>query len=217
MLSLPVYNIMGAQVGTFDVDENVLGGKIRRRLMHDAIVMYEANQRQGTVKTKTRSEVNGTTRKPFKQKGTGNARAGSKKSPIWRGGGVAFGPQPRDYHYEMPKKARKAALKSALLSKFIDQETIVLDQLELESPKTKQVADILRNLKVAGSCLLAIERHNAAVWKSARNIAKLQTKVAGDLSAYDVLKRRRLIITKAAIEGLISSLKTEKAEVQTNA
>jgi len=203
-------------VGTFEVDENVLGGKVRRRLRHEAIVMYEANQRQGTAKTKTRSEVNGTTKKPFKQKGTGNARAGSKKSPIWRGGGVVFGPMPRDYRIQMPKKARQAALKSALLSKIIDQEAIVLDQLQIETPKTSQVAEMLRNLKVAGSCLLAIEQHNPAVWKSARNIDKLLTKVASDMNAYDLLQRRRLIITKAAMEGLVDSLKREKAEVQTN-
>ena len=217
MLSLPVYNISGAQVGTFEVDESVLGGKVRRRLLHDAIVMYEANQRQGTAKAKTRAEVHGTTKKPFKQKGTGNARAGSKKSPIWRGGGVVFPPLPRDYRINMPKKAKKAALKSALLSKIIDQEAIVLDQLQLETPKTKQVVELLRNLKVAGSCLLAIEQHSPAVWKSARNIEKLLTKVAADVNAYDLLQRQRLIITKAAIEGLIDSLKSEKAEVHTNA
>ena len=216
MLSVPVYNISGAQVGTFEVDENVLGGKVRRRLMHDAVVMYQANLRQGTAKAKTRGEVAGSSKKPFRQKGTGNARAGSRKSPIWRGGGVVFPPLPRDYSYAMPKKARKAALKSALLSKIMDQEAILLDQLQLEAPKTKQIVEMLRNLKIDRSCLLAIEGRNENVWKSARNVPHLETKAASDVNAYDLLRLQRLVITKAAMEGLIKSFKGEAAEDKAN-
>jgi len=197
----------GNEVGTFEVDESVLGGKVRRRLMHDAIVMYEANQRQGTAKTKERNEVNGSTKKPYRQKGTGNARAGSRKSPIWRGGGIVFGPRPRDYHYQMPHKAKRAAFKSALLSKIIDKQAILLDQLKLDKPKTKQVAQLLRNLKIEQSCLLAIDQHDENIWKSARNIAHVVTKPAAEVNAYDLLRLRRLVMTRTAMEAIIQSLK----------
>lgn len=205
MLTLPVYNTLGEEVGTFEIDENALGGKVRRRLMHDAVVMYQANRRTGTACTKTRAEVVGSTRKLYRQKGTGNARAGSRKNPIRRGGGVAFGPRPRDYHYHMPRKARKAALKSAILSKILDDETILLDQIQIEQPKTKRIVELLQNLNVDRTCLLAIEQHDNNIWKSARNIAGLSMKVAADINAYDVLRPQRLVITKAALEGLIRS------------
>ena len=211
MLTVPIYNTMGEEVGAFEVDENVLGGKLRRRLMHDAIVMYQANQRQGTAKTKTRGEVAGSTKKPYRQKGTGNARAGSRKSPIWRGGGTIFGPRPRDYGYTMPRKARRAALKSALLSKILDNEAILLDQLELPEIKTKQMVEILSRLKISNeSCLLALENHDSRVWRSARNIEKLKTKPASDINAYDVLRGRRLLMTRAAFEGLLESFESNK-------
>lgn len=210
-MTVPVYNIMGEEVGTFEVDENVLGGKVRRRLMHDAVVMYQANRRTGTASVKTRGEIAGSTRKPYRQKGTGNARAGTRKSPIWRGGGVVFGPHPRNYHYLMPRKARKTALKSALLSKILDNEAILLDTLQIKEPKTRQVADILDRLNIEQSCLLAIENHDENIWKSARNIARLDTKASADLNAYDVLKQRRLLMTKAALEGLIQSFTNQKA------
>lgn len=205
MLTLPVYNTLGEEVGTFEVDENVLGGKIRRRLMHEAVVMYQANRRTGTACTKTRAEIAGSTAKPYRQKGTGNARAGSRKSPIWRGGGVAFGPRPRNYHYHMPRKARKAALKSAILAKILDHEAILLDRIQIEEPKTKRIAQLLQNLKVDRTCLLAIEQHDKNIWKSARNIAGLSMKAADDINAYDVLRPQRLVMTKAALEGLIRS------------
>ncbi len=205
MLTLPVYNALGEEVGTFEIDENVLGGKVRRRLMHDAVVMYQANQRTGTASTKTRAEIAGSTKKLYRQKGTGNARAGSRKNPIWRGGGVVFGPRPRSYHYHMPRKARKAALKSAILSKILDDQTILLDQIQIEQPKTKRIAELLQNLKIDRTCLLAIEQHDNNIWKSARNIAGLSMKAAADMNAYDVLRPHRLVITKAALEGLIRS------------
>jgi len=205
VLTLPVYDTQGKETGTFQVDENMLGGKVRRRLMHDAVVMYQANQRVGSACTKTRSEIAGSTKKPYRQKGTGNARAGSRKSPIWRGGGVAFGPRPRNYHYSMPQKARKAALKSAILAKILDNETILIEQIQIQEPKTKRIAEILDNLKIDRTCLLAIEQHDGNLWKSARNIAGLSTKAAADINAYDVLKPQRLLITKAALESLIRS------------
>jgi len=211
VLTLPVYDASGEEVGTFEVDENVLGGKVRRRLMHQAVVMYQANRRTGSAKTKTRREISGTTKKPYRQKGTGNARAGSHKSPIWRGGGVAFGPRPRNYHYRMPKKSRRAALKSALLSKIIDKEAVLLDRLEIEEPKTKRVVEILGNLRIDHSCLLAVEDHDENVWKSARNIAGVSAKAAPDINAYDVLKQQRLVMTKAALERLVGLFEKEKA------
>ena len=210
MLTLPVYNTLGEEVGTFEVDENVLGGKVRRRLMHDAIIMYQANLRTGTAHSKTRAEVIGSTKKLYRQKGTGNARAGSVKSPVRRGGGVAFGPRHRDFHYHMPLKSRRAALKSALLSKIIDNETILLDQIEIDQPKTKQIADILKNLKIERTCLFAIEERSDNIWKSARNIAGLSTKVVADVNAYDVLKPHRMLMTKAALEGLLQSFGRNK-------
>src|SRR5712692_11885102 len=171
MLTLNVFNRQGDSVGTVEVDPAEFGGTINRQLLHDVVVMYLANQRAGTHSTKRRGEVAGSTKKLFRQKGTGNARVGTRRTNKRRGGGTAKGPKPRDYEYHLPKKAVRAATRMAILSKFLDQEAIVVDDLALPEAKTKQMAGVLKALKLKGmSCLVGTAGPDAAVYKAARNI-----------------------------------------------
>jgi large subunit ribosomal protein L4 len=171
--------------------------------LHDVVVMYLANQRAGTHSTLRRGEVAGSTKKLFRQKGTGNARAGTRRTNKRKGGGTAKGPKPRDYEYHLPKKAVRAATRMALLSKFQDQETVVLDDLPLTEIKTKQVAGILKALKLhETTCLLTTAKYDPVVYKSARNIRGLEVLPAAQLNAYSVLRPKRLVLTKAALEEL---------------
>src|SRR5713101_384145 len=171
MLSLNVYNRQGESVGTVDIDPDEFGGKINRQLLHDVVLMYLANQRAGTHSTLRRGEVAGSTKKLFRQKGTGNARVGNRRTNKRKGGGTAKGPKPRDYEYHMPKKAVRAATRMALLSKFQDQEALVIDDLNLAEVKTKQMAGILKALKLNGtSCLISMAGRDETLYKSARNI-----------------------------------------------
>jgi large subunit ribosomal protein L4 len=213
MLSLNVMNRQGQQVGTVEVDPAEFGGKINKQLLHDVVVMYLANQRAGTHSTKRRGEVAGSTRKLFRQKGTGNARAGTIRTNKRRGGGTAKGPKPRDYEYHLPKKMVKAATRMALLSKFQDQETIVLDELALTEIKTKQVTSVLKALNLEGtSCLISTAGNDPIVYKSARNIKGVQVMPASQLNAYSVLRPKRLLLTRAALEELRKiGKKTEQA------
>jgi len=203
MISLPVKDKSGQEVGTYEFDPADLAPGINKQLLHDVVVMYEANRRVGTVKTKSRGMVAGSTKKLYRQKGTGRARAGARRSPVRRGGGHTFGKVNRDFGYRLPKKAIRLATRMALLSKFQDEEATVIDSLALDAPKTKEVASMLKAVGVgADSCLLAIESHDSVVWKSSRNIAQLQVSPAGGLNAYDLLRQKRLVITKAALDGL---------------
>jgi large subunit ribosomal protein L4 len=213
MLSLNVMNRQGQQVGTVEVDPAEFGGKINKQLLHDVVVMYLANQRSGTHSTLRRGEVAGSTRKLFRQKGTGNARAGTLRTNKRRGGGTAKGPKPRDYEYHLPKKMVKAATRMALLSRFQDQETIVLDELTLTEIKTKQVASVLKALQLEGtSCLISTAGNDPIVYKSARNIKGVQVMPASQLNAYSVLRPKRLLLTRAALEELRKiGKKTEQA------
>lgn len=200
MPKVAVYNTKGEQVGDIELKDEVFGVEVNEPLVHQAIVRYLANQRQGTVATKTRGQVRGGGRKPWRQKGTGRARHGSIRSPIWVGGGTTFGPQPRDYRQAMPKKARRAALRSALSSKVASGELLVLDELKLEQPKTREVASVLANLKADdASALFVTAELDRNVVLSARNIPKVNTRRAGDLNVYDVVAHRRVIATKDAI------------------
>jgi large subunit ribosomal protein L4 len=202
-IAVPVFNRTGEQVGTVDVDPNDFGGKISVRLMHEAVLMYEASHRSGTHSTLRRGEVAGSTKKIFKQKGTGNARAGTKRTNKRRGGGTAKGPKPRDYSYRLPKKAVRAATRMAILSKFKDSEALVIDDLNLPAIKTKEVAGILKALKLQGvSCLIGTEKLDPVIYKSARNIAGVKVLPADEFNTWIVLRQKRLVLTKSALESL---------------
>ncbi|HJT77477.1 MAG TPA: 50S ribosomal protein L4 [Gemmataceae bacterium] len=203
MLALNVLNRRGESVGTVEIDPAEFGGTINKQLLHDVVVMYLANQRAGTHSTKRRGEVAGSTKKLFRQKGTGNARAGTRRTNKRKGGGTAKGPKPRDYEYHLPKKAVRAATRMAILSKFQDQETVVIDELALPEIKTKEMAGILKALKLDDkTCLVATAGLDEKVYKSARNIKGVAVMPAAQLNAYAVLKPKRLLLTRAALDEL---------------
>ncbi len=203
MIALPIHNRSGKQVGTYEFDPDDLASGVNRQLLHDVVVMYETNRRQGTVQTKNRGDVQGSKKKMYRQKGTGRARMGNKRTPIRRGGGHTWGKRPVDHSYRLPKKAVALATRMAVLSKFLDNQVTVLDELAIASPKTKDVVGLLKALGLAeSSCLLAIEGYDINVWKSARNIPRLSVSPASDLNAYDLLHRKTLLVTKAALDKL---------------
>jgi large subunit ribosomal protein L4 len=207
-MNIPVFNEEGKEVGTLDFDEKLLGEKVRKKLLHQTVISYEANLRVGTHKAKSKAERHGSGVKPFKQKHTGRARAGMKRSPLWRGGGNIFGPQPRDYHQVMPVTMRREALKSALLSKLLDQQLKVIDTLAYEAPKTKRFATTLKALGLNGaSCLVAAKTPAAALIRSVRNIERTKLIPARNLNAYDVLKHKNLLMTKDAMEHVAEVVK----------
>lgn len=202
MLEIPMFDSNGNLLEKVALSEEVFGGKVHKALLRDAIIMYETNRRQGTASTKTRGEVRGGGRKPWAQKHTGRARAGSIRSPLWRGGGAIFGPKPRDYSFSIPRKAKKVALYSAILSKLQDNEVVVIDELAFNSPSTKRMVSLLKSLGIVGSCLVIISNKDETIRLSSRNIRKLATKIVSDLNAYDVVRYKRLLITKDALENL---------------
>ncbi len=202
-MDMPVYNKKGEKIDSVQLDGEKFCGPIRRVLLRDALIMYEANKRQGTASTKTRGEVAGGGKKPWVQKHTGRARAGSIRSPIWKGGGISFGPKPRDYSYAIPKKAKKLALFSALAARVRDNELIVVEDLHLDAPKTKQMVGILKALGVNGeSCLIVIPNASEMVWKSSRNIPYIKVMTSAELNAYDVLKPKKILLTKEALDNI---------------
>ncbi len=198
MPKVALYNISGQQVGEVELKDEVFGIEPHEAVLFDMVNMQLANRRQGTHDTKTRSEVRGGGRKPWRQKGTGRARAGSTRSPIWRSGGIVFGPHPRDYAYSLPKKVRRLALKSALSSKVLEQNIIVLDQMTLDAPKTKDMVRILNNLN-ANKALVVTADRDLNVEKSARNIEGIKPLRAEGVNVYDLLKYTKLVITKDAV------------------
>lgn len=189
--------------GEMDLPEEFFGIRNRQGLLHESVVNYLANQRQGTHATKTKGKVSGGGKKPYRQKGTGRARAGSIRSPLWKGGGTTFGPSPRDYYFSMPRQARKLALYAALSVKIADGEVTVVDSIDIDEPKTRQMVEILDNLELSGeSLLVVVGEPGAALALSARNIPEVRLMRARDLHAYDVLARRRVLITKEALQTL---------------
>jgi len=200
MPTVPVFNVSGEKVSEIELKSSVFGIEINTHVMHAVVKNQLANKRQGTQSTKTRAEVRGGGRKPWRQKGTGRARAGSSRSPIWVGGGVVFAPKPRDYSYKLPKKVRRLAMKSALSSKVVNESIIVLEELQMETPKTKEMATILKNLNVDGKALIVMEQADQSVIRSARNIPGVQTALVNTLNVYDILKYDRFIITRNAVE-----------------
>lgn len=200
MPTVPVLNVSGEKVSEIELKDSVFGIEINTHVMHAVVKNYLANQRQGTQSTKTRAEVRGGGRKPWRQKGTGRARHGSSRSPIWVGGGVIFAPKPRNYSYKLPKKVRRLAMKSALSSKVQEDQIIVLENLPMEIPKTKEMANILKNLKVDGKALIVMEQVDQSVIRSARNLQGVETALVNTLNVYDILKYDHFIITRNAVE-----------------
>jgi len=205
MPTVPVYNTQGSQVGEIALNDQVFGVKVNKALLHEAVTMQLASRRLGTSAVKNRAAVRGGGRKPYRQKGTGQARHGSRRSPIWTGGGVVFGPSPRSYKYSLPKKARRLALKSALSAKVEAGEIIVVDAFNLNEPKTKVMVQILENLK-AKKPLIVTADYETLVDKSARNIPGVMTMASEGLNVYDILAHDHLVITKDAVSKVEEAL-----------
>ncbi|MEZ3486013.1 MAG: 50S ribosomal protein L4 [Lachnospiraceae bacterium] len=201
MANVSVYNIEGKEVGTIELSDAVFGVEVNEHLVHMAVVSQLANRRQGTQKAKTRSEVSGGGRKPWRQKGTGHARQGSTRAPQWTGGGVVFAPVPRDYSFKMNKKEKRAALKSALTSRVEEKKFIVVDEIKLDEIKTKKFVNILKNLDVS-KALVVLEDGNTNAELSARNIADVKTAKTNTINVYDILKYNTVIATKAAVASI---------------
>ena len=198
-MQIPVYNLAGEVVEHIEISDEVFAVPLNQAVVHQAVVRQQANARQGTASTKTRSEVSGTSGKLFRQKGTGLARAGSRRSPLRRGGGIVFGPRPRSYRQAMPKKMRRLALRCVLSAKVGDEELMVLEQLKLGEPKTKEMAQILATLGVGSSALIVTAEPEESVIKSVRNIAGIKTLPANLLNVVDILSHKRLLMTVVAM------------------
>ena len=206
MPKLTIHDRKGAKVGTYSVDPEDFASSINRQLLHDAVVMYQANRRQGTHKTKTRAEVSSSTKKMYRQKGTGNARAGHRRSGVRRGGGHIHAIKPRDYSYSLPKKALRLATRMAIASKVQDDELVIIDDLAFEAPKTREMTSILKHLGCeSDSLLVATASHDTNVYKSARNIPRVDVSPASGLNALNLLSARKLLVTKAALDALKES------------
>ena len=201
MANVSVYNMEGKEVGTIELNDAVFGVKVNEHLVHMAVVQQLANNRQGTQKAKTRSEVSGGGRKPWRQKGTGHARQGSTRSPQWTGGGVVFAPVPRDYSFKLNKKEKRAALKSALTSRVQANKLIVLDQLTMDAPKTKAMQNVLNSLNV-NKALVVTKENDANVVLSARNIPDVKTALVSTINVYDVMKYNTVVLTKDAVAAI---------------
>ena len=204
--TLTVYNIAGKKVEELSLNKKVFDGKVNEAALHQAIVMYQANLRLGTASTKTRSEVSGGGKKPWRQKGTGRARVGSTRSPLWRKGGVTFGPSPRDFHYSIPKKIKKLALKSSLNAKIRDDEVLVVNEFKVSEPKTKQVSAILKSLKIDKSSIAVLDKIEGGIKRASKNIPTLTLKLAKDVNAYDILRHNKVLVTPESIKELTRQL-----------
>jgi large subunit ribosomal protein L4 len=204
MIEVPVFNQDGQKVETMQVDEQLLGGDVRKALLKQALVMYHANLRQGTVQTQARGEVAGSTRKLFKQKGTGNARTGGIRNPIKKGGGHAKQKRPKDWRQDLPVKARRLARNSALLLKLQSNEIRVVDKIALGDPKTKLVAKVFKALGIERSCCLATAEHDPILYRSARNIERCTVTTVRQLSAWDIMQNRMLLMTKDGLQKLLA-------------
>ena len=201
MANVSVYNMEGKEVGTLELNDAVFGVEVNEHLVHLAVVAQLANKRQGTQKAKTRSEVSGGGRKPWRQKGTGHARQGSTRSPQWKGGGVVFAPTPRDYTIRLNKKEKRAALRSALTSRVQDNKFIVVDELKFDEIKTKKFQNVMDNLKVSKPLVVLADNDQNTVL-SARNIAGVKTSQVGSINVYDILKYNTVVATKAAVASI---------------
>lgn len=207
-MNLAVYDMAGKQVGSYEIDPAELAPRVSRQLLHDAVVMYQANARQGTQKTKTRGEVAGSTKKLYRQKGTGNARAGGRRSGTRRGGGHIFAKRPRDFGWRMPRKALQTAARMALASRIADDEVKLVESIAVEAPKTSVVAGMLQALGVGEkTVLVSPEKHCPNVWKSARNIEGVSVSPVAELNAWSILRPRSIVMTRAALDAFRAAAK----------
>ena len=202
MPKIDVYDIKGKKVSTIDLNENIFGIVPNENVIHSVLVNFQANQRQGTQSTKTRAEVSGGGKKPWRQKGTGRARQGSTRSPQWIKGGIALGPKPRSYVYKVNKKEKRLAVRSVLSSKVLENELVVVDKLDFKEIKTKSMCEALANLKVEGKALILLPEKNENVQKSARNIEGVKTSLVNTINVYDLLKYTKLVVTVDTIKKL---------------
>ena len=215
-IELPVFDKEGQEVGTFSVDPSAIARRISVQLLHDAVVMYRANLRQGSAKTKTRAEVAGHKKKMYRQKGTGNARAGHVRSGVRRGGGHIFAKQPRNWSYRLPRKALQAATRMAVASKIGDSKLTLIDALSADAPKTKEAAAVLKALSIQGTVLVAVESYNAELYKSFRNISGVRILPIAEINAYEVLRPKRILMTKAALEKFVASIPSKALPAETS-
>ena len=199
MANVSVYNMEGKEVGKLDLSDAIFGVEVNEHLVHMAVLQQLADNRQGTQKAKTRSEVSGGGRKPWRQKGTGHARQGSIRAPQWKGGGVVFAPVPRDYSFKMNKKEKRAALKSALTDKAVNNNIVVVDELKFDEIKTKKFAEVMNNLKATRKALVVLADNDKNVVLSARNLAEANTTLTNTLNVYDIVNARTLVLTKDAV------------------
>jgi large subunit ribosomal protein L4 len=207
MFTLPIYNTEGKEIDTIKLDSTIFNGSVNQNAIYQAVLNFRANSRKGLASTKTMGEVSGGGRKPWRQKGTGRARAGSIRSPLWRHGGVIFGPHPRDFSYSLPTKIKRLALKSSLNAKINENNFIILDSLNLEKPKTKEAIKVLSNLKIKAKTLLLLDKIDERIKRAIRNIDFLRINQAQDTYAYEVLAANKLIITKEGLRALTERLK----------
>ena len=201
MANVSVYNMEGKEVGTIELNDAVFGVEVNEHLVHMAVVQQLANNRQGTQKAKTRSEVSGGGRKPWRQKGTGHARQGSTRAPQWTGGGMVFAPVPRDYSFKLNKKEKRAALKSALTNKVATENLVVVDELKFDTIKTKNFAQVMKNLNVANG-LVVVNENDVNVMNSARNIPAVKMALPNTINVYDVMKAGKVVLTKDAVKTI---------------
>lgn len=202
-----VYNMQGEEVEVLSLEEDIFGGKVRPSVLREAVLAYRVSHRQGTASTKSRAQVKGGGRKPWIQKGTGRARAGSIRSPLWVGGGIAFGPRPRNFRYHLPQKIKKIALKLSLRKKLREGGLIILDWISIKNGKTKEMAGFLQRLSLKGKTLLVLEEPNEKIIRSASNLKNLRLSAALCLSAYDILSHKNVCITKGALAQIVERLK----------
>ncbi len=207
MLSCTIHDIKGKKVEEFDLPEAIFGGRVNKTILYQAVVMYQANKRQGTASTKERADVSGGGRKPYRQKGTGQARAGSRRSPLWKGGGTTFGPHPRDFSYTLPKKMRNSAIRASLNSKYKENDLLCINDLVVDSIKTKEFAKILKNLKLEGKVLALVNSADDKIFKASRNLPSFKIMRPCDVTAYDILRNKKIVITKNAFEELLKRIK----------
>lgn len=204
---IPLFDISGKEIDKVKLPKALSGTKVNCGLLHTAVLMYQTNSKTKLGSVKTRGDVSGGGIKPWRQKGTGRARVGSSRNPVWRGGGIVFGPIPRNSHYNLPQKVKSAALKNSLIDKINENRIIVLDNIKVEKPKTKLLFSILKALKINEKALLILAKLEDNVFLAARNLAHLEVKLASDVNAYDILRFRKLIISKQALEQLIERVK----------
>ncbi|MDD3585807.1 MAG: 50S ribosomal protein L4 [Thermoguttaceae bacterium] len=203
MTNLPIYDKAGVKVADYEIDTDALAPVITRQLLHDAVVMYQANSRQGSSKTKTRAEVAGSKKKMYRQKGTGNARAGHKRSGVRRGGGHIFAKQPKDWSYRLPRKALQAAARMALVTKINAERVKLIDALKVEAPKTKEIVAVLKNLSIDSSLLIVVDAYDVDIYKSARNLPRVRILPVMEINAYDILLPKQLLMTKSAMDTFV--------------